>query len=354
VPVPPLRSPSKVLKTLDLLQSVLLRRPSALAIRPPDGTGSLDGILDISGFASGDQWGSAAARARWWTMHALQAHGVPLVFLPQAWGPFHGFKIRFFTSRMLARADLVFARDEVSFDALRDLGGLSHDRMRLADDIAFRFESAPAEAGKQIIEAAGGRVGATPLLGVTPNMRAYEQHDGEGTENEYIRCLARICSRFIKDHGCQVVAIPHELGPKNSRRDDSRLVELLGEALRENGRLVPIGDSHSAAELKSVIGHLDLLVGSRYHSVVAALSKRVPVVALGWSHKYAEVMRSAGLEGRCCDVRSATADEIAAMVESAWASRRETHAQLAQRMPSVESSALQALEAAAQVIDAGL
>ena len=36
-------------------------------------------------------------------------------------------------------------------------------------------------------------------------------------------------------------------------------------------------------------------MGSRFHALVAALSQGIPVAALGWSHKYAELLGEFGL-----------------------------------------------------------
>ena len=43
-------------------------------------------------------------------------------------------------------------------------------------------------------------------------------------------------------------------------------------------------------KLKSVLSDYLFVVGSRYHALVAALSNSTPVIALGWSHKYDELL----------------------------------------------------------------
>jgi polysaccharide pyruvyl transferase WcaK-like protein len=47
-------------------------------------------------------------------------------------------------------------------------------------------------------------------------------------------------------------------------------------------------------EPKSVIGTALAVSGSRYHALVAALSKGVPVIVLGWPHKYDKLLRKIG------------------------------------------------------------
>ncbi len=46
--------------------------------------------------------------------------------------------------------------------------------------------------------------------------------------------------------------------------------------------------------LKKMISEASLIVGSRYHALVAALSCGVPCVAVGWSHKYGELLADFG------------------------------------------------------------
>jgi len=107
---------------------------------------------------------------------------------------------------------------------------------------------------------------------------------------------------------------------------------------------------YTAAELKSVIGHADLLLGSRYHSIVAALSHRVPAVAVGWSHKYGELMASVGLEGCVADVRSFDRRAALGLVADAWATRAESAATLRRTVPALEEASHRILETVARSI----
>ena len=50
------------------------------------------------------------------------------------------------------------------------------------------------------------------------------------------------------------------------------------------------------SKLKAFIAQAKFLVGSRFHSIVAALSSGVPAVSLGWAHKYEQLAKDLGCE----------------------------------------------------------
>lgn len=237
----------------------------------PDFGGKVDLILDLSGFAYSSRvsWQhSAIASAR----EVQQRHqGVPWIFLSQTLGPFQGIEQK---CRELFNGHLVCARDDVSYQHLQNLGGdFEHVT---SPDVTWNFKG-NHERGRQILVELQLNPDQ-PLIGIGPNMRAYER------SSDYLPMLIRLVERLRPE--AQLIALPHEFR-NGGGKDDRYLCRQLG--------IPTIEDTHSAEELKGVISHFDLLVGSRFHALLAGLSMGIPVVALGWAHKYEALLGDIGL-----------------------------------------------------------
>ncbi len=315
----------------------------------------LRGVVDISGFAYGDQWGWRRTAHGWWFYSAIDSMGAAVVFLPQAWGAFTGFKIRLAACQLLKRATLVYARDRESYQALADLNAIPDDRLRMAPDIAFHFRGDPPETGKRILTESGIPVGKQPILALTPNMRAFERSGNlDGSGSPYLDFLCHVVRDTVGSTDCLVVLVPHETKPSGHARDDCWLTRRIREDTGLADRVFALEGEHTAAQLKSIIANADFLVGSRYHSLIAALSHRVPAVAIGWSHKYAQLMRSVGLGEFVADVRDFDPTRALAMVKRGWAERDALRAQLVSAVPELEKASWQALEAMAGCLATGM
>lgn len=351
LPVRPPAGVSLTRKALELTKALApVRLPQRKALLP----GSyrrIKAVIDVGGFASGDPWGGGAARWRWWSFHRLKSLGVPVIFMPQAWGPFDNLEVRFFTRLMLKGVALVFARDAESLEYLRELNVVPASSLKMGADIGLQFRGSPPEVGARILRSSGVPLGQRPVIGVTPNMRAYERCPGRGKDNKYVRMLADICRFFADSCKTSVVLIPHEIF-QDEDADDRYLCELLLGSLRTNQVLYVLDKQYSSAELRSVIGHLDFLVGSRYHSVVGALSKRIAVTALGWSHKYGQLMESVQLGGYAVNVTGPKfeIDEIVELVKNAWEKREALVGNLNRYVPALERSSADALTTMAEVV----
>lgn len=308
----------------------------------------IDAVLDIAGFKSGDKWGVDGANGRWWRCLQLQLLGVPFVYLPQAWGTFRDPRIWLLTRLMLRDADLVYARDERSYQCLQRLMVLPPSRLRLAADIALNFKGEPKEVGAGMLEGLGVSVGGAPIVGITPNMQVYGRVAGRGLRNKYVAILAAACRRLITESDVQVVVIPHSIR-KGADDDDRYIGRLLTEAVG-SGRLYAITRDYTAAELKSVIECLDYLVASRFHTIIAAFSLRIPVVALGWSHKYRELLRSTELEEYAVGIQELGASTVELVMES-WRRRDELKEQLVRHVPALEKSSRLALQETLDLVD---
>src|SRR5690606_30076167 len=54
--------------------------------------------------------------------------------------------------------------------------------------------------------------------------------------------------------------------------------------------------------LKAIIGKARLVIGSRFHALVCALTQAVPAIASGWSHKYQALFEDYGCPQCLLDV----------------------------------------------------
>jgi polysaccharide pyruvyl transferase WcaK-like protein len=210
------------------------------------------------------------------------------------------------------------------------------DHVRLTPDIAFEFQSAPSATGEKLIRSLGIGGKGIPLLGIAPNMRVFERMPGSGQENRYVQLMVEVV-RWARSVGASVLLIPHEISFAKNPQDDRFLCRLIKDAIGDGGEVAVLDGLYSAADVKAVVGNLDMLVGSRFHSIVAALSCRVPPIVLGWSHKYLELMRSVGLEDLVLDYAQPETSVLIERIDMAWRGRRELQEQLQARVPAVEA-----------------
>jgi polysaccharide pyruvyl transferase WcaK-like protein len=309
----------------------------------------VDAVVDISGYAYGDN-APGELRGALRTLKlcdAVRDRGKPYVFMPQMWGPFEVRELAVQCRYSIARASLVFAREEASRAHLARLLGIRTVDIPLAADIAFLFDadhaSEPASTGM-----GGGFRG--PVLGIAPNVRVYERCAGTGTENAYIRALVAIAEHFTAA-GCRVRLIPHELrGGERRVQDDLELCRLVEESITTHRDHVSTVRERSAASLKRAIGECGLLVGSRFHSLIAALSQGIPVAAIGWAHKYPELLRAFGLESQVLDHSAIDETESVEFVAAAWAAREEAAAKVQRHLPEVRRSAAGCFDRVAEAL----
>ena len=304
-----------------------------------------DAVVDISGFASGDQWGVRVARSRWWRFRQARRTGNKLVFMPPSWGPFGVPGVRDYTERLLGLADLVFAREPHSWDALKTLQAFDPGRMHLRPDLAFGFRPSSPDVGGQLLAAVGCDPADGPIIGLTPNMRIYERADGTGGDNAYVSVLAGVIRHFIEHTEARILLIPHEVF--DYREDDRALCRIVAEAVGPSERLFTLPGDESAADLKAAMGHLSLLVASRYHSLVASLSLRKPVTVIGWSHKYDDLMKAMRLERWVVDFTRGGPQATVELAAEAWKERENIAAAIRERVPDIEAQCRDALDLAA-------
>lgn len=242
----------------------------------------VNAIIDASGFAYSDQFDLqrsqlAAERSTRW-----KAQGKKLILLPQALGPFEEPKRREAFQTIARNANLVFAREQTSYDYA--LGtGMDTGKLRLAPDFSCLLEGVTPPSFQPTKE----------LVFIVPSAKLLTETSAE-IKQSYLPFLADV-SQSLLDKDIDVRILLHE-------RNDTKIVQDLQDRL--NG-VPPIVTYENAVHLKGVISHASLLIGSRFHALVSALTQGVPAIAIGWSHKYQELFGGYGCADMVVDPTSA-------------------------------------------------
>ena len=94
-------------------------------------------------------------------------------------------------------------------------------------------------------------------------------------------------------------------------------------------RLLPPGNDLTvldkeleAGVLRCLIAKMDILIASRFHAIISAMSAGVPAVVVGWSHKYAEVLAPFQLDDFVQSYSNFSKDATMKMIEELSAERQ--------------------------------
>lgn len=224
----------------------------------------LDVVLDASGFAYGDQWGKintitmAKATKRW------KSRGAKVILLPQAFGPFSSTTIRNAIKSVADHADLIYAREPISYQYLIEAVG-ERPNIKMAPDFTNLVNGiVPNDFNTE-----------QNRFCIIPNYRMIDKTSPE-ISTVYIPFLVS-CTRYLQHKGAKPFILIH--GEEN----DLKLAQQVNSALDKEIEIVRESDP---LKIKGILGTCEGTLGSRFHGLVSALSQGVPSLGTGWSHKY--------------------------------------------------------------------
>ena len=285
-----------------------------------------DVLIDLSGISfSDDRAVSGLVINVLWLLPAL-ATGLPFVKAAQAMGPFRRPLVRWVARGVLSRAAALAARGAESAAHVRAL--LPAHKVPQLDDLAFLMPPAsPDEVEHALAELA--LTGERGYCVLAPSLAVHHMANAEQRES-YVALYADIACYAEDQYGLEVLLLPHERAHGDGTLDDLTVCEqVLARAPQR--RWAVLRRAVSAPLLKGLVGSAEFALGSRFHFMVAAMGSGVPGIAIGWSHKYREMMDAFEQGQRAIDFRVATSSEVRAQIDSLWQERAAIRATLRAR-----------------------
>ena len=319
-------------------------------------------VLDVSG---GDSFSDIYGSHRFWSIIRpkliAKRRGVPLVLLPQTYGPFRGRRARRLAREAVVAARMAWARDRYSFQLLQELLGDEFDESRHLEgvDMAFNLGAVhPGEKlGEEIHEWIQGKTNH-PLLGLNVSgLIALDPDQARrrfGFRADYIEALAQLIERVLRDSELRLLLIPHvmtSIGTPGSDADAClRLLGRLSPSAAARVRVTPT--SLNEREVKWLISQMDWFCGTRMHATIAALSSRVPTAAIAYSDKTRGVFESCGVENQVIDPRRLDTQGVMNALMEAFEDREQTKQVLATTIGGVKTRAAEQLRSITDMLSA--
>lgn len=250
----------------------------------------IDLVIDASGFAYGDKWGAKLINDRLGKeIDYFKSKNVKVILLPQAFGSFENKSVAQVSKKIFEKVDVLMARDDVSFKYVKELGNFEN----LTQFPDFTNLVKPVEVPKY--EHLKGRAC------VIPNFQMIKR--GSAGE-KYTKTLAAAIENLELLNNK-----PYLLIHEGAR--DLELAQSVNKLLKTP---VEIIDPQDALEIKSIISQASILIGSRFHGIVSALSTGVPVIAMGWSHKYEMLLQEYGVRELLVEVDTESVNTLTSKI----------------------------------------
>ncbi|MBN1551750.1 polysaccharide pyruvyl transferase family protein [bacterium] len=223
----------------------------------------LDAVIDISGFVYGDTWPAAEMAKFAEKYRLLRKQHKQIILLPQAFGPFSKPESRQIFDTIAKCSDLIFARDIESYQHVVDVIG-KQETISIAPDFTNIIE--PVNTTLDIKERS---------VCIIPNTMMTRK-GSDDIKQAYLPFLVN-CIDYVLSKDMHPLILLHEV-----KYDEAILHHLPKEILSS----ITVMKHADPCVLKSVIGRSHIVIGSRYHGLISALSQAVPSLGTGWSHKY--------------------------------------------------------------------
>lgn len=316
-------------------------------------------ILDVSG---GDSFSDIYGGDRFWSIARpkliAKRRGIPLILLPQTYGPFQGRRARRVARAAVEGAKMAWARDRYSFEALRDLLGDGFDASHHRQGVDMAFNLRAIDPGDKVEPELRSWLGDARLVGV--NVSGLITIDPPwakrrfGLRASYFEAIVQAIESLMEAPDLRLVLVPHVTASPQSRESDPEACRRVFQALRPElrSRVAIAPTNLDECEVKWLISKTGWFCGTRMHSTIAALSSKVPTASVAYSDKTRGVFESCGVEDQVIDPRLLGTSEVVERLIESFERREQTKALLSTTIDQVKARATEQLRCIIEELNA--
>ena len=261
----------------------------------------------------------------WWSMLwsrtfevlvALSFHK-PVVLFPNSVGPFRTGVGEYLSKLTLRNCRRLLIRDPISFEIVKSMG-INVPKV-LTYDTAILFNPKQKRVTVDCIR---------PILGISPGMYSHSL-SREGVEN-FIDAHAEALDYAVAKYGFSVIFLPHYIS--GFQHDDLEICRLIANKMnkKDSGRII---EANSVEEFKLLLNEMDMVISSKMHPAILAVTGFVPVLCIAYDHKQTAFFERLGMSKVILDIGSINSSELIQKIDYVWNNRGKLETILSEQIP---------------------
>ncbi|HTH93046.1 MAG TPA: polysaccharide pyruvyl transferase family protein [Candidatus Paceibacterota bacterium] len=201
------------------------------------------------------------------------------------------------------RLNGIIVREHISLELLKKWG--IKKNVSLSVDSGFAFQSNTSVNLHEKFHIPEEKM----IVGVT--VRAWLNSKAQ---EHYERSVAALADHIVTAYNAAVIFIPQvtvELQSDDDRESSKRVYSYM----EEKDKAYVVKERYDHHIVKAMYADLDYLVGTRFHSVIFALTSKVPSMAIEYEHKTRGIMADLGLEQWVVNIKKVESDNLIDMFD---------------------------------------
>lgn len=213
----------------------------------------------------------------------------PVYVMPNSFGPFPGFGVKWLVTKTLNNCELVTVRESISKSMLDGIDVKSE----IFPDLGFSLDK-NRRKNKELLNIRSKYPGKR-LVAITARPYRFPNSENPNKKyKEYISGMANF-SRWLFENKYVPVFIEHTLSETTHENDGNAIAEITAK-LDIGSYEVLANDDYNCRDLKSIYSEMDFVVGTRFHSVIFSLAENIPSIAITYGgNKGQGIMKDLGL-----------------------------------------------------------
>lgn len=274
--------------------------------------------------------------------------GAPVCKYSQALGSFKNPYNRFLAKRILPKMRLICARGEITKNNLAEIGVT--ENVRLCADGAFTMSEGSEYTKTVNTLCENDSFYKSPPIGISISSVVEKRCRKLGID--YKKIMFEFIDRLTAEgHSVLIIANAAREGSSKPRNNDLPICGEVYAAIRDKTNVRYYPCEFFPEELRLLISRCCVLVASRFHAMIAALEKCVPVLLIGWSHKYKEVLDMFGLGGYAADYSELNAEKLYLEFQNLLDNSEAVREQISENLSRVKASSMQNIALISEEID---